>query len=315
MSTRTRSLRGARWVRAALATIAFGSVAAHAAPAQADQEKTVQWNENWPRVHLVEVGAIVALTIGSIELSLVKPPDHAKWTGGILFDDGARKLFRSDSAKTQEFAAVWSDNLYHGMVLAPYIIDNYIVALGVHQNADVALQMTLINLQSLGLSGVISLGAERTVGRARPYTAECSGPNRADKVGFNHCDGVGEFEDFYSGHAAAAFTMAGLTCVHHQHLPLYGGGLPDAMACIVMTSLATTTGIMRLVADRHYASDVLLGTAIGVLNGYVLPSWLHYGFGDSRKGVSTVMKTSYGYVAPVPQVYKGGGGLGLAGVF
>ena len=303
------------YARALLAGAALLGTLSQTAPAHADQEKTVQWNENWPRVHLVEVGAIVALTVGSIELSLVKPPDHANWSGGILFDDGARKFFKSDSAKTQEFAATWSDNFYHGMVLAPYVIDNYIVALGVHQNADVALQMTLINLQSLGLSGVISLGAERTVGRARPYTAECSGPTRADKVGFNHCDGVGEFESFYSGHAAAAFTMAGLTCVHHQHLPLYGGGLPDAMACIVMVSLATTTGVMRMVADRHYASDVLIGTTIGIINGYVLPSWLHYGFGDSKKRVSTVIQTSFGYVAPVPQIYQGGAGLGMAGVF
>ena len=300
---------------------AFGAVATalgillNATPAAADQEKTVEWSDNWPRVHLVEVGAIVAFTVASIEINTLPYAHQAKWTRPILFDDAARSFFRSTNEKTQEAAAQVSDEFYHGMVLAPYIIDNYIVAMGIHQNADVALQMTLINLQSLGLAGVLSLGAEHAAGRARPYAQDCSGPNGADKVGYNHCDGVGEFQSFYSGHAAAAFTMAGLTCAHHQHLPLYGGGLPDAMACAVMLSLATTTGVMRMVADRHWASDVLVGTSVGILSGYVLPSWLHYGFGNSRKKVATVMQTSFGYVAPIPQVYAGGGGMGLAGVF
>ncbi len=302
--------------RGPLAAVLAVGMCLHATTAAADQEKTVEWNENWPRVHLLEVGAIVALSVASIEINAAPYSDHAKWSSPILFDDASRKFFRSNSAKTQELAATVSDNLYHGMVLAPYIIDNYIVAMGVHENADVALQMTLINMQSLGLSGVISLGAEHAVGRARPYVKDCGpGPNGTDKVGFNHCDGGGDFQSFYSGHAAAAFTMAGLTCVHHQHLPLYGGGLPDGMACAVMLSLATTTGVLRLVADRHWTSDVLIGTSVGILSGYVLPSWLHYGFGNSRKKAPTLVQTSFGYVAPIPQVYVGGGGLGLAGVF
>ncbi len=306
-----------RHVRSLAACAALAGIAAHASPAHAEQEKTVQWNENWPRVHLVEVGAIVGLTIGSVLLNAAPYADHAHWAGPILFDRPARNLFKGTTAQTQEVAALTSDYLYKSMVLVPYIVDNYIVALGVHQNADVALQMTLINLQSLGLSGVMTLAAEHGVGRERPYVQDCGpGVNVPDKVGFNHCDrGFTDFQSFYSGHAAATFTMAGLTCVHHQHLPLYGGGAADILACVTMGALATTTGILRLVADRHYASDVLVGTAVGIINGYLLPSWLHYGFGDSRKKVSTVMKTSFGYVAPIPQVYQGGGGLGLAGVF
>ncbi len=307
----------ARRARSFTACMTLAGILACAAPANADQEKTVVWNDNWPRVHLLEVGAIVGLTIGSVLINGAPYADHARWSGPILFDTPARNLFKGTTRGTQEFAALTSDYLYKGMVLAPYVIDNYIVALGVHQNADVAMQMTLINLQSLGLSGVMTLAAEHAVGRARPYVQDCPpGVDVPDKVGFNHCDrGFTDLQSFYSGHAAATFTMAGLTCVHHQHLPLYGGGAADILACVTMGALATTTGILRLVADRHYASDVLVGTAVGIINGYILPSWLHYGFGDSRKKVSTVMKTSFGYVAPIPQVYQGGGGLGFAGIF
>jgi membrane-associated phospholipid phosphatase len=307
----------AHYAWALVAATALTGVGAYASSAHAEQERTVQWSDGWPRVHLVEVGVIVALASGAIAINGAPYADHAHWSGPILFDTPARNFFKSNSAKTQEFAAVASDYLYYGMVLAPFVIDNYIVALGIHQNADVALQMTLIDLQSLALSGVMTLAAEHGVGRERPYVRDCGpGLNPPDRVGFNHCDrGFTDFQSFYSGHAAAAFTAAGLTCVHHQHLPLYGGGAADVVACATTGALATTTGILRLVSDRHYASDVLVGTVIGIINGYLLPSWLHYGFGDSRKKVPTVIKTSFGYVAPMPQVYQGGGGMGLAGIF
>jgi membrane-associated phospholipid phosphatase len=294
----------------------FAAAVALSQGARAQQATEVRWSDDWSRVRLLEVANIAVLTVASIEINTLPVADHAKWSKPILFDVAARKLFKSNNAQTQEIAGTLSDSLYQGMVIAPYVIDNYIVALGVHENADVALQMTLINLQSLGLSGVMSLGAEHGVGRARPYVQDCGpGPNPADKVGFNHCGTPGDFQSFYSGHAAATFTMAGLTCAHHQHLPLYGGGLPDALACFVMVGLASATGVLRLVVDRHWASDVLTGVGVGIVNGYVLPMWLHYGFGHPDKRVSTVMKTSFGYVAPIPQVYPGGGGMGVAGVF
>jgi PAP2 superfamily len=291
------------------------AISTFAAPAAAEQEKEVRWSDDWHRVRLIEVADILALTVASIGLNATPVPDHAHWSKPILFDDAARKLFKSNDPHVQELAGTWSDRLYQGMVLAPYIIDNYVVALGVHENADVALQMTLINLQSLGLSGVMSLGAEHAVGRARPYVQDCANPKGGpDKVGFNQCGTEGDFQSFYSGHAAATFTMAGLTCAHHQHLPLWGGGLPDALACFGMVGLAATTGILRMVVDRHWASDVLLGTTVGIVNGYVIPMWLHYGFGPKRP-IPTVVQTSFGYIAPIPEVLPGGAGLGVAGVF
>ncbi len=283
--------------------------------ARADQQETVEWSEDWPRVRLIEVVNIAALTVGSLAINASPVNNNSSWDGPILFDKPVRELLRSRNPATQEFAGNLSDRLYQGMVLAPYVIDNYIVALGVHQNADVALQMTLINMQSLGLSGVMALGSEHAVGRKRPYVRECAGPDRADSVGFNHCDDRADPQSFFSGHAAATFTMAGLTCIHHQNLPLYGGGLPDVLACYVMLGLATSTAVLRLTVDRHWATDIVVGAGVGLANGYLLPAWLHYGFGGRRAKSATIIQTSFGYVAPMPQIYPGGGGLGLGGVF
>jgi membrane-associated phospholipid phosphatase len=295
-------------------SIAGGAILAAAtlasSPARADQEKTVQWNENWPRVRVIEMVNIVALTIGSVLVHDSPHSEYAKWSGPILFDGPARSFLKVRTARGQEAAADVSNVLYRGMVLAPYVIDNYIAAMGVHQNADVALQLTLIDMQSLGLSGVLTLGVEHLSGRQRPYVDDCISPTGPTKTGFSTCGGVDDFQSFYSGHAAATFTMAALTCVHHQHLPLYGGGVPDAMACAVMMGLATTVGVTRLMADRHWASDIFVGAGVGILNGYLLPLWLHYGGGKAK--IPTSVQTGLGELVPFPQVYDGGAGLGVA---
>lgn len=292
--------------------MAFLGVVCAERPAAADQEKTVQWNEAWPRVSLWEVGDVVALTAGSVLINAAPSHATAQWQGPILFDKYIRDALKGRTRAAQLTAADLSDVFYKGMVITPYIVDNYIAALGVHQNADVALQMTVIDMQSLGLSGVLTLAAEHAVGRQRPYVSGCLGPDKTDKIGFNACGGADDFKSFYSGHAAAMFTMAGLTCVHHQHLPLYGGGLPDALACVFMVTAASTGSLMRIIADRHWGSDVMVGTAVGVFNGYFLPAWLHYGLGWNKPAVTTSVQTAFGTIVPVPQFYEGGAGLAIS---
>ncbi len=79
-----------------------------------------------------------------------------------------------------------------------------------------------------------------------------------------------------SGHTTIAFTGAGLVCAHHLHLPLYGGGAPDTVACVAAMSVATAQGVLRISSDNHYATDVILGAALGIGSGYFLPRLLHY---------------------------------------
>lgn len=286
--------------------------------ARAEDPDRVEWSKDWPRMRAAEVVDVFGLTLASYAIDAYwEPPHSAHWSGGILFDDAVRSALKGKNEKTQQFASDMSDYLYKGATFAPYVIDVFFVTLSVHQNADVALEMLLMNMQSLGLAGVVSLTAEHAVGRARPYVGDC-GPDGSvrDAKGnilFNHCDGVGDFQSFYSGHAAAVTTMAGLTCAHHQHLPLYGGGVADLIPCLVMSSAAITTGITRIVADRHWATDVVTGYTVGFLSGYVLPSVLHYGF-SSGHPVGEI-KTKSVRMIPAPMMLPGGAGLSMVGLF
>jgi hypothetical protein len=130
---------------------------------------------------------------------------------------------------------------------------------------------------------------------------------------FNSCnDNDQNFQSFYSGHSAAVATMAGLTCVHHEHLPLYGGGFADLVPCLMMMGTAVGTGVTRVIADKHWASDVVVGWSVGAFSGYVLPSLLHYGFGSAR----AVGEVSIGgaHAVPILQAYQDGVGIGVAGM-
>jgi len=295
----------------------LGGMFATSTAAAADPDR-VEWSRDWPRIRVVEGLTIAAVTIGSYVVNdQWKPAKTASSRGGILFDDWVRDGLRGRTASLQNTALDVGDYLYKGSVFAPYIVDIYFVALGIHQSADVALEMTLINIQSLGLTGVVTIATERGSGRARPYTDQCQpdGTTR-DAHGrtlANHCGNDDDFQSFYSGHAAATATMAGLTCVHHQHLPLYGGGFADLAPCLLMIGAATTTGLARVVADRHFATDVVTGWSVGALSGYVLPSLLHYGFSGGHP--LGEIRTAGLTMLPVPRVFTGGAGLGLAGVF
>jgi membrane-associated phospholipid phosphatase len=278
----------------------------------------VEWIDEWHRVRLAETIDAVALGAGSLAINTEwDPPKHANWTGGILFDKWARNEFLAHTPGLQRTAATYSDDMMLASIAEPFAVDVYFVTLGVHQNVDVAGQMLMINLQSLALTGFLSLLAEHAVGRQRPYVPYC-GPdghvrNAEGQILLNSCSGPADNQSFFSGHSAITATVAGLTCVHHQHLPLYGGGAADLAPCLLMIGASITTGFARLMADKHWASDVVIGWSLGTFSGYVLPSILHYGFGRGH----AVGAIQVGPLAmmPTPEVYTRGAGLGIVGIF
>jgi membrane-associated phospholipid phosphatase len=68
----------------------------------------------------------------------------------------------------------------------------------------------------------------------------------------------------------------------HAHLPLWGDAGADGFACAAAMATATITSVLRLLSDRHHATDVLLGALIGLSTGLLLPYLLHYGW-DPRE--------------------------------
>ncbi|MEQ9325017.1 MAG: phosphatase PAP2 family protein [Polyangiaceae bacterium] len=254
----------------ALASLAVLLARAPSARAE-DDDHRLSWD--FPRFHEVEYGVTAALFV---ELAFIEfrttQPDQPRWTGPILLDEPVRDAFRLKSASARNTVNAISDPMTLGLQILPAAIDGIVVPLVFDDwNIDVAWQMSMVNALGLGLQGFLQRFSLRTVARERPDVAEC----RNDPEYSSHCGG-GETSSFYSGHVGGAFAGAGLMCAHHLHLPLLGGGAPDVVACAVPMVMASSVGVIRVLGDRHYFSDVAVGAWVGLVSGYALPVLLHY---------------------------------------
>lgn len=267
----------------------------------------VYWHEGWSRFFVGEGLVAAAVTVRNNDLgAALDGPNEAtiKFTVPVL-DRGLSNLFRSKSEAGLKASARMSDLGFRTLVIAPYLSDVIFGSLILHQNVDIAAQLALIDFEVLTLAGMTQLLGSRIIGRARPIT-EHSEEGKA---------GAGPYRSFLSGHAMASFTAAGLMCRHHAELPLFGGGAIDRWACVWALAAASATGTLRLVADQHWASDVILGGATGWVMGYYLPKLLH--FHSKKIAVKTAADGRPPTITWLPTLTgtTDGGTLGVAGMF
>lgn len=105
-------------------------------------------------------------------------------------------------------------------------------------------------------------------------------------------------------------TATALICTQHLSLHLYGAPW-DAVTCGAAVASDVTVGVLRLVTDNHYASDILAGAGLGVLFGWGVPVLMHLR-GREQEPEDHRAAT---LIVPVPIVLTDGGGLGAAGFF
>ena len=101
------------------------------------------------------------------------------------------------------------------------------------------------------------------VGRARPYVWKGDPGLYGDPHDANL--------SFFSGHTTFAFSVAVAagTIFLMQGMP----GAPVALGAGL--ALAGFTGYLRMAADQHYLTDVVVGAAVGSLVGWAIPFVFH----------------------------------------
>lgn len=234
----------------------------------------LHWHDHWRAVgtrEYVTVGILGASIIG-VRL-FVPTASKASWDEPILFDGAMRDALRIDSAPGRKTAGTISDVLFAWEVLHPTVIDPLLVAWWQRESPRVAWEMTVINAQSYGLTMLVNDLAKRVSSRARPWvsTDDC-----AEDPSGESCGSGGRYQAFYSGHAAVTATGAGLICAHHTQLSLYQNNYLDTGMCLVAVAGTAVTGAMRIASDNHWASDVIIGHAMGYMSGYLLPTLGYY---------------------------------------
>jgi len=285
------------------AMVSLCTTGASAAPDEV-QTPRVEWNPRWPRFRWWEYGATPVLGGASIYLHYYAPlPPQAKWQGDNVIDDTVRGWLRADTLDGRARAGTIGDALWLGGTAVPFVIDLPVVLLA-HRQPHVAWQLLMMDLEANAVAGFINSALFYEVGRGRPSYANCAADPGYDSL----CGATGNNASFPSGHVLGIATGAGLTCVHHAYLPIYGHGAADASACVVMSAATVATGVTRIVADRHYTTDVVAGAVIGFAGGYGIPWLLHYRAGAAAVGPER------SHVVLVPFGGAGSGGIAIVGI-
>lgn len=220
--------------------------------------------------HAFALATGTALTLGAGLSSFFDPsptiePVRTGVAAGVLFDEDFRASVRLVDIDDQERARRVSDVFLLGTMLGVTAIDTIIAPL-VNEDPDLAWQSSFAHVLALGIT--LSLGdvIKRVAERPRPFTRECEeNPQRPG------CTDSDSHHSFYSLHTGMAFTSAGFSCAMHLTRTLYDDPVADGAACGGALAMAATTGLLRILSDRHYLTDVLVGGALGFLVGYLIP--------------------------------------------
>lgn len=125
----------------------------------------------------------------------------------------------------------------------------------------------------LGLNQAVKFA----VGRGRPYTVGAS----AELLAEGH-DPADNNLSFFSGHSTFTFALAASTATiaslrgYRHAWVVWAVGIP----------MATATALLRLAADKHWTTDILLGSALGLATGILMPTLLHGQVGPLTARVS-----------------------------
>jgi membrane-associated phospholipid phosphatase len=241
-----------------------------AQPDAKPDEHRLHWN--FPRFRVWQYVAVGVQTAANLTIEFTEFPSRDEtWRSALPLDLPVRQAIRVPTHDGRERAAAASDILWYTTQFYTVVIDSLVVPLVFDDfNTDVALQMTMINWQALGLTGIITRLAHHGSGRARPSMYGCSEEPGASFPCEPHGPG------FFAGHVSMTTAGAALACAHHAALPIYGEGPAGAVTCVLLSASAVAVGVLRLAADRHWVSDVIVGHLVGAAVGFGLPWLLHY---------------------------------------
>jgi membrane-associated phospholipid phosphatase len=201
-------------------------------------------------------------------------------TSGLYFADAdIRDFAQRNQSSTGDKGATIGNALGNPLYTLPPLALFYLYG---HINEDPKARRTsLLAVESLAISGVFTWTLKLAAQRPRPFTGET--PTTWNGPSLKMAD-----TSFPSGHTTAAFSVASVLAEEYGNNPF----VPP-----IAYGLATLTGFARIYDNKHWASDVFLGGAIGYFVGKAVVSY-HTAEKDAPlKILPTVSQQGFGLMA------------------
>ncbi|MCL2325531.1 MAG: phosphatase PAP2 family protein [Proteobacteria bacterium] len=214
----------------------------------------------------VIVGGSAAMSLTLLLLESEISPSQCKWCRQNSFDNAVTDALTWPNPK---YAATTSDIIAFGVIPA-LSLGGIALSSSLSGRYQELGHDTMIMAQVILLNTMINQFTKLVVGRERPYVS------RGNIGGYNNENDKNL--SFYSGHSSFVFaTVVGAATLAH-----YQGYDAEPYIWAIGIPLATLVAYLRVAAQKHYLSDVLVGAGIGSLIGFLIP-YLHRENAKSQK--------------------------------
>jgi len=249
---------------AALLCICLAAPAARAAddgstePANAPAPKLTQLSYDWA-VDGIVTGGLAVSTLTLLLLNDKLAPLDCKWCEpGSIDGDISRSVLWANPVAANTVSNVMQFAIPVG-VMGFGLIQAYR-----YDDPAAGWSDVLLITEATSLAMLVNVVVKYTVGRSRPYVWQ----GNADLYPATVSDAN---VSFFGGHTTFVFAVvvSGSTLFFMQDMP----GAPWVLG--VGLTAAAFTGYLRMAADKHYLSDVLVGAGVGSLIGWAVPYLFH----------------------------------------
>jgi len=235
-----------------------------APPVSAPAPKLAQLSYDWT-VDGIVTGGLVVSTLTLLLLNDKLAPLDCKWcVPGPIDGDLSRSATWSNPLAANTLSNVMQFAIPVG-VMGYGLLQGYLLDDPASGWADV-----LLITQATSLAMLTNVIVKYTTGRARPYVWQGNSDLYPASVSDANVS-------FFGGHTTFVFAVvvSGSTLFFMQGMP----GAPWVLG--VGLAAAAFTGYLRMAANKHYLSDVLVGAGVGSLVGWAVPYLFHR---PGRKG-------------------------------
>lgn len=188
---------------------------------------------------------------------------EGRWRRTNGFDRGIRSGLKAGSASSREDADRASDAMLG--VSAGLVPLAAVARTWMDGDCQQAWDMATDAFESIALASFLTEAAKSIAGRERPFVRDCDATPPPDA----RCGDRDRKQSFWSGHAATAAAGAGVHCAWAIKQRTWGESPGErVLPCALGAGAAVTTGVLRVVADEHWGTDVIVGLAVGGVVGY-----------------------------------------------